>query len=321
MATTTNYGWTTPNDTDLVKDGAAAIRTLGSAVDTTTKNLNPETTLGDMSFRSATSNVNTALPIGSSGQHLTVVAGVPAWATASDQTPLTTKGDLFTFSTVDARLGVGTNDHRLVAASGEATGLKYVADTQNTVIDAEGDLLVGDADNALQRLAIGSNAQVLTVDTTVDGKIKWATPAAGATFVGCIATRTSSTQSISSATATAITLPTEQIDTNTFHDTSTNTSRFTIPSGKDGLYLIQALAEFNQSAGTYAYFEVFLNGSVYTSNGYNDGRFAYGPSGSNQLYGSTIMDLDATDYLEIALLSQAGCDISKARISISYLGA
>jgi hypothetical protein len=35
MATTTNYGWTTPNDTDLVKDGAAAIRSLGSAIDTT----------------------------------------------------------------------------------------------------------------------------------------------------------------------------------------------------------------------------------------------------------------------------------------------
>lgn len=34
MATTTNFGWTTPDDTDLVKDGASAIRTLGSAVDT-----------------------------------------------------------------------------------------------------------------------------------------------------------------------------------------------------------------------------------------------------------------------------------------------
>lgn len=34
MATTTNFGWTTPDDTDLVKDGAAAIRTLGSAIDT-----------------------------------------------------------------------------------------------------------------------------------------------------------------------------------------------------------------------------------------------------------------------------------------------
>lgn len=35
MATTTNYSWSTPDDTALVKDGASAIRTLGSSVDTT----------------------------------------------------------------------------------------------------------------------------------------------------------------------------------------------------------------------------------------------------------------------------------------------
>lgn len=35
MASTTNYSWTTPDDTALVKDGAAAIRSLGSAVDST----------------------------------------------------------------------------------------------------------------------------------------------------------------------------------------------------------------------------------------------------------------------------------------------
>ena len=35
MPTTANYGWTIPADTDLVKDGAAAIRTLGNAIDTT----------------------------------------------------------------------------------------------------------------------------------------------------------------------------------------------------------------------------------------------------------------------------------------------
>jgi hypothetical protein len=38
MATTTNYSWTTPDDTDLVKDGAAAIRALGTAIDTTVYN-------------------------------------------------------------------------------------------------------------------------------------------------------------------------------------------------------------------------------------------------------------------------------------------
>lgn len=80
MPTTTNYGWTTPADTDLVKDGAAAIRTLGNSVDTTTKNLNPETTLGDISYRSSTANTNTRLPIGTTGQVLTVASGVPSWA-------------------------------------------------------------------------------------------------------------------------------------------------------------------------------------------------------------------------------------------------
>jgi hypothetical protein len=81
MATTTNYGWATPDDTALVKDGASAIRTLGSSVDTTTKALNPSTTLGDIEYRSSTANTNTRLGIGSTGQVLTVASGVPSWAT------------------------------------------------------------------------------------------------------------------------------------------------------------------------------------------------------------------------------------------------
>jgi hypothetical protein len=44
MATTTNFGWDTPDDTDLVKDGAAAIRTLGSNIDTSLVDLNGGTT-------------------------------------------------------------------------------------------------------------------------------------------------------------------------------------------------------------------------------------------------------------------------------------
>jgi hypothetical protein len=85
MATTTNYGWTTPDDTALVKDGAAAIRTLGSSVDTTTKALNPETTLGDLAYRSSTANVKTRLGLGTAGQVLQVNSGAtaPEWATPS----------------------------------------------------------------------------------------------------------------------------------------------------------------------------------------------------------------------------------------------
>jgi hypothetical protein len=86
MATTTNYSWDTPDDTDLVKDGAAAIRTLGSSIDTTTKALNPSTTLGDIEYRSGTANTNTRLGIGSTGQVLTVAGGVPSWATPAGGT-------------------------------------------------------------------------------------------------------------------------------------------------------------------------------------------------------------------------------------------
>ena len=44
MATTTNFGWETPDDTDLVKDGAAAIRTLGQSIDTSMADLEGGTT-------------------------------------------------------------------------------------------------------------------------------------------------------------------------------------------------------------------------------------------------------------------------------------
>jgi hypothetical protein len=89
MPTTTNYGWTTPADTDLVSQGAAAIRTLGSSIDTTTKNLNPQTTTGAIAYRSATSNVNTSLAIGTAGQVLTVNSGAtaPEWATPATGSP------------------------------------------------------------------------------------------------------------------------------------------------------------------------------------------------------------------------------------------
>lgn len=85
MATTTNYGWTTPDDTGLVKDGASAIRSLGNSIDTTTKNLNPQTTTGAIAYRSATANVNTSLPLGTAGQVLKVNAGAtaPEWGTAT----------------------------------------------------------------------------------------------------------------------------------------------------------------------------------------------------------------------------------------------
>ena len=88
MATTTNYGWTTPDDTALVKDGAAAIRTLGTAIDTTV-------------FNNAS-------------------AGIA-------KTIVDAKGDIIAATAADtvSRLAVGANNTILTADSTTATGLKW----------------------------------------------------------------------------------------------------------------------------------------------------------------------------------------------------
>lgn len=44
MPSTTNFGWTTPADTDYVKDGASAIRTLAGGIDTSMAQLKGGTT-------------------------------------------------------------------------------------------------------------------------------------------------------------------------------------------------------------------------------------------------------------------------------------
>lgn len=119
MATTTNFGWETPDDTDLVKDGALAIRTLGSAIDTSLVDLKGGTT----------------------GQVL-------AKASNTDMD--------FTWSSVDPL----------------------------TILDAKGDLITATAADTPARLAVGTNGQVLTADSTTSTGLKWSAPSSGAlTFI------------------------------------------------------------------------------------------------------------------------------------------
>ena len=55
-----------------------------------------------------------------------------AWVSVGGSSPLTTKGDLYTYSTTDARLGVGTDGQILTADSTAATGIKWAAASGGT---------------------------------------------------------------------------------------------------------------------------------------------------------------------------------------------
>jgi hypothetical protein len=90
MATTTNYSWTTPDDTALVKDGAAAIRSLGTAIDSTVFtnagaaiNKSLVDAAGDLIYGTADNTV-ARLAIGTADQVLKVNSGAtaPEWGTA-----------------------------------------------------------------------------------------------------------------------------------------------------------------------------------------------------------------------------------------------
>jgi len=118
MATTTpNFGWAVPTSTDLVKDGAVAIETLGDSIDASLVDLkggttgqvlakasgtdmdfawvsdatgmtNPMTTTGDVIYSSSGSTPD-RLGIGTAGQVLTVNSGAtaPEWATPASSSP------------------------------------------------------------------------------------------------------------------------------------------------------------------------------------------------------------------------------------------
>jgi hypothetical protein len=115
MATTTNFGWETPDDTDLVKDGALAMRTLGNSIDTSFVDLKGGTTGQVLSKAS-----NTDLDF--------------TWVAQDDSNAIQNaivdaKGDLISATAADtpARLAVGTNGQYLSADSSTATGLKWVS--------------------------------------------------------------------------------------------------------------------------------------------------------------------------------------------------
>lgn len=275
MATTTNYSWTTPDDTALVKDGAAAIRSLGTSIDTTTKALNPSTTLGDIEYRSSSANTNTRLGIGTTGQVLSVSGGVPAWTTptAGMSNPMTTTGDT------------------IYSSSGSTPA----------------------------RLGIGSTGQVLTVS---GGIPSWATPSAVTPIAVIASVFNSANFNLANSTDTLITMNSESIDTDTFHSTTTNTARLTIPTGKNGKYQISGKFTWSNNATGRRYIALYKNGSSIT-------QFETTPATSTYptIQFTWLDTAVATDYYEIYAFQSSGSSLllfgggDNMQFGINFIGA
>jgi hypothetical protein len=209
-------------------------------------------------------------------------------------------------------------------SGGGTSGTVTVTNSMATEIDAKGDLIGGTGADTFARLAVGANDTVLTADSSTATGLKWATPAAGSsTFAGASATNAGGTTlSVANNTYVAVTFATENFDTNTYHSTSSNTSRMTIPSGKGGYYQVNGSIRWNNNTSGERDLYIYKNGVEY----------ARGIIKANDQYPTSIVtaiiSVVATDYLELFVYHNSGITLaaetaqsSGCLFSIGYLGA
>ena len=183
MPTTTNFGWTTPADTDLVKDGASAMRTLAGGIDTSMAQLKGGTT---GQILSKTSNTDMAFTWINNDQGDITAVNVSSPITGGGTSGAVTISiqDATTTQKGAVQLENSTSSTSTTTAAVPAS-VKSAYDLANgaipkSLVDAKGDLIVATANDTVARLAVGTDGQVLTADAASSGGLKWASASSGA---------------------------------------------------------------------------------------------------------------------------------------------
>jgi hypothetical protein len=197
---------------------------------------------------------------------------------------------------------------------------------QNTIVDAKGDLIGATAADTPARLAVGTNGQVLTADSTAATGLKWATPASGTTFAGAQASFSASGQTVSYTQNTNLILSFnfENYDTDGYHNTGSNQSRMTVPTGKGGYYLLAANGIFLGTVPGVSRIILYKNGTQYGEALSYGGRIGDTAGNNNlSLIGSAVVAGAAGDYFEIAYQGDlsTGSKTAYGSFTIAYLGA
>ncbi len=118
-----------------------------------------------------------------------------------------------------------------------------------------------------------------------------------------------SDQTISDATYTLVSFGAESYDTDTFHSTSTNPERITIPTGLGGLYLIQSLIVFAGSATAHIIRQRYRkNGATSLSEMIMRATAASAPD--DKTIHHEIVQLVAGDYIELQVYHNVGGNLN-----------